>query len=236
MDARDRLIVALDTPELSKALAMANTLRGSAGMMKIGSTSYTAHGPDLVRSIQALGHSVFLDLKLFDIPNQVAGAVKVMAGMGISLITIHTLGGTAMMEAAMQAALEASEKHGVARPLLFGVTILTSLDDEWLEAIGMKGTAVTVPRLAKLAEDAGLDGVVASAHEVAAIKGACPALKTLVPGVRLEGSDNADQKRVATPETAIAAGADYIVVGRPITQAADPKRAAQDIIERMSRA
>ncbi len=206
---------------------MAERLRGSAELFKVGSRLFTAEGPKVVEKLAALGFDIFLDLKFHDIPNTVAGAVGAAAELPrIKMLTLHTTGGLAMMRAAREA-LAGKEK----RPALLGVTILTSMDAQAMEAVGLAGTpAARALSLARLAKEAGLDGVVASAHEVVSIREACgPEFLIVVPGIRPASAAANDQSRVATPAEAIRAGASYLVVGRPITGAKDPREAAQSI-------
>ena len=231
MNPRDRLIVALDVPEAGAARALVDRLAGRVGLFKIGSQVFTAAGPDLVREIVARGDKVFLDLKFHDIPNTVAGAVASASHLGVSLVDVHGLGGRAMIEAAV-GALPAMGTR------LLAITILTSHDDETLDEIGVNGSVVeSVRRLAQLAKEAGADGVVASPHEVQAIREACGRDFLIVtPGIRPAGAARDDQARLATPAAALAAGADYLVVGRPITEAADPAAAADAIVREMETA
>jgi orotidine-5'-phosphate decarboxylase len=231
MNARDRLIVALDVPKADAARALVARLSGHVGMFKVGSQLFTAAGPDLVHEITAGGQKVFLDLKFHDIPNTVAGAVSSASRLGVSLISVHGLGGRAMMEAAV-GALPAMGTR------LLAITILTSHDEQSLAQIGLGGTLPeSVRRLAELAKDTGLDGVVASPHEVGLIRAACGSDFLIVtPGVRPAGSAAADQARAATPGAALAAGADFLVVGRPITEAPSPVAAADAIVSEMERA
>jgi orotidine-5'-phosphate decarboxylase len=206
---------------------MARRLRGPAGMVKVGSQLFTAEGPRAVQRLASLGLSVFLDLKFHDIPNTVAGSVAAAAQLpGVEMMTLHTSGGLAMMRAAREAV--AGRKR---RPVLLGVTILTSLDTAALRRIGLAGPAsARVLALARLAKEAGIDGVVASAHEARAIRKACgPRFLIVVPGIRPAKAAAGDQARVATPAEAIRAGANYLVVGRPITGANDPGSAAAAI-------
>jgi len=203
---------------------VARRVRGAAGLFKVGSQLFTSEGPRVVEKLAGLGFEVFLDLKFHDIPNTVAGAVRAAADLpGVTLLTLHTSGGTAMMRAAREAL--AGRKT---RPALLGVTVLTSLDAAALRKIGMSGSVrARAVALAKLAQEAGFEGVVSSAHEVRAIRQACgPKLLIVVPGVRPASGATNDQARVATPAEAIRAGANYIVVGRPITAAARPREAA----------
>jgi len=202
-----------------------------AGMVKVGSRLFTAEGPDVVRELARAGHKVFLDLKFHDIPSTVAGAGAAAARLpGVSLLTLHSLGGLEMMEAATKVVGNRSQ------PKLLGVTILTSHDAATLKSVGIIGPPVTrAVKLAKLAKVAGLKGVVASAHEIRAIRRACgPRLLIVVPGIRPAHAADNDQSRVATPAEAIRAGADYLVIGRPITGARDPRQAAIVIQQEIS--
>jgi orotidine-5'-phosphate decarboxylase len=228
MKARDRLVVALDVPQRDAALALVDRLAGHVGLFKVGSQVFTAAGPEIVREIVGRGEKVFLDLKFHDIPNTVAGAVSSASRLGVSLVDVHGLGGRAMMEAAV-GALPAMGTR------LLAITILTSHDEDTLGEIGVNGSmAESVRRLALLAKDAGTDGVVASPHEVTLVREACGSDFLIVtPGIRPAGAAPGDQARAATPAAALAAGADYLVVGRPITGAADPAAAADAIVREM---
>jgi orotidine-5'-phosphate decarboxylase len=228
MNARDRLIVALDVPQRDAARALVDRLAGHVGLFKVGSQVFTAAGPEIVREIVGRGERVFLDLKFHDIPNTVAGAVASATRLGVSLVDVHGLGGRAMMEAAV-GALPAMGTR------LLAITILTSHDEETLGEIGVNGSmAESVRRLAQLAMEAGVDGVVASPHEVALVREACGKDFLIVtPGIRPAGAALGDQARAATPAAALAAGADYLVVGRPITGADDPAAAADAIVREM---
>ena len=231
MKTRDRLIVALDVPTAEAARALVDQLAGALGLFKIGSQLFTAAGPGFVQEVVGRGENVFLDLKFHDIPNTVAGAVSSASRLGVSLVDVHGLGGRAMLEAAV-GALPAMKTR------LLAITILTSHDEMSLEQIGVNGSVHdSVRRLALLARDSGVDGVVASPHEVAVIREACGADFLIVtPGIRPAGAATGDQARAATPATALAAGADYLVVGRPITEAEDPRAAAAAIIREMESA
>ncbi len=231
MKARDRLIVALDVPKADAARVLVDRLSGRVGLFKVGNQLFTAAGPELVREIVGRGEKVFLDLKYHDIPNTVAGAVASASRLGVSLVDVHGLGGRAMMEAAV-GALPAMGTR------LLAITILTSHDDETLDEIGVNGSVVeSVRRLAELAKDAGTDGVVASPQEVGMIREACGRDFLIVtPGIRPAGAAPGDQARPATPAAALSAGADYLVVGRPITEAADPGAAADAIVAEMESA
>ncbi|HKY33149.1 MAG TPA: orotidine-5'-phosphate decarboxylase [Candidatus Polarisedimenticolia bacterium] len=230
MHPRDRLIVALDLPTPDQALAAAAGLRDRAGLFKVGLELFCSAGPEVVRRLGAGGSGVFLDLKLHDIPRTVERAVASCARSGARMLTLHMGGGPAMAEAAARAARAAP-----GRPRLLGVTVLTSFDRGELAAVGVPGTVQDqVVRLARMARDAGLDGVVASPHEIAAIKEACgPAFLVVTPGVRPAGWPAGDQRRTMTPREAVAAGADYLVVGRPILEAPDPAAAASALVEEM---
>ncbi len=233
-DAKERLIVALDFDRLAPAFQMASRLAGLAGMFKIGKQLFTAEGPRAVEKLAGLGAGIFLDLKFHDIPNTVAGAVRAAAELpGVRLLNVHTLGGTEMMRAAVLAV--ARKKN---RPKVLGVTLLTSMDEEAMAWVGILGPpAKRVVRLARLAKQAGLDGVVASPLEVTEIRRACGGeFLTVVPGIRPESTQMNDQSRTTTPGEAIRAGAGYLVVGRPITAAKDPRTAAKEILEEMSAA
>lgn len=227
MSARERLIVALDVPDADAARALVDRLAGRVGMFKVGSQLFSAAGPGLVREIAGRGERVFLDLKYHDIPNTVAGAVASAGGLGVSLVDVHGLGGRAMIEAA------AAARPAGAR--LLAITILTSHDERTLAEIGLGGTVPdAVVRLARLAKDGGADGVVASPHEIGLIREACGAGFLIVtPGIRPAGAAVGDQARLATPAAALRAGADYLVVGRPILAAGDPAAAAEAIVGEM---
>jgi orotidine-5'-phosphate decarboxylase len=231
MAARDRLIVALDLPDAAAARAIARRLAGEVGMFKVGSQLFTAAGPAIVRELVAEGQRVFLDLKFHDIPNTVGGAAAAAAGLGVSLLTVHAAGGPAMIEAA------ASAVQGTPARVL-AITVLTSLDAAALDTIGMGGGVLgTVTRLARVAADAGAHGVVASPHEVRAIRAACGAgFLVVTPGIRPAGAPLGDQSRAATPGSALSAGADYLVVGRPILAAPDPVAAARAVVLEMEAA
>ena len=228
---RDRLIVALDTSDRREVRRLLKALRGKVGLFKVGLQIFSAHGPAIVREIVEKGDRVFLDLKLHDIPNTVAHAVAEGARLGVSLMTLHVPGGEAMMRAAAEAA--SRTRPPSARPRLVGVTVLTSLDAPALAAVGIQEPLPNLAvRLAVLARSSGLDGVVASGREVEAIKAACgTSFLAVVPGIRPSGEGLNDQKRATTPSEALAAGADYIVVGRPITAAKDPAAAADSILK-----
>lgn len=218
MDSR-RVIVALDFPDAAAALAMAARLDPALCRVKVGKELFVAAGPAVVESLHARGFEVFLDLKFHDIPNTVAGACRTAARLGVWMVNVHASGGSAMMRAAREAAA------GFARPpLVIAVTVLTSLADADLAEIGFPGGAAgNVSRLAGLAHASGLDGIVCSAEEAAMVRGALgPAFVTVTPGIRLPGDAKGDQSRVVTPQDAVRQGAHYLVIGRPVTQSADP--------------
>ena len=232
----NKLIVALDVVTYHKALELVNALRGIVGMFKIGSQLFTAAGPHLVREIVKSGKRVFLDLKFHDIPNTVAAAGVEATRLGVSIFNVHAAGGSEMMRRTVEAVTKCVDDEGCARPSIIAVTVLTSADHKVLTEVGLDANpADQVRRLALLAEAAGMDGVVASPHEIRLIKAAAknPAFIVVTPGVRPEGSAFGDQSRVMTPREAILAGADYLVVGRPILAAQDPARAAEQIIHEM---
>lgn len=229
--ALPKILVAIDTPSLEEAGALVEKLRGAGVGFKIGLEFFSAQGLAGVHKVVA-GAPFFLDLKFHDIPNTVAGAVRAVSASRPAIVNVHAAGGAAMMRAAAAAARAGAEAIGAAPPLMIAVTVLTSLDDADLAAVGQRPPVVEqVVRLAQLAEACGLDGVVCSAKELTAIRAACgPAFVTVVPGIRPAGGEVADQKRVVTPAQAIADGASFLVIGRPITQAPDPKQAALDIL------
>ncbi len=231
----EKIFCAVDTTDLDAALALAELLSGEVGGLKLGKEFFTAHGPDGVAQVAATGHRIFLDLKYHDIPNTVAGAVRAAAGLGVHMLTIHASGGAAMMRAAADAARDAGEL-GEARPMILAVTVLTSLDEEDLAAVGQIGPiAAQVSRLAGLAKSAGVDGAVCSPLEIAALKSSLGAdFALVVPGVRPDWAGADDQKRVMTPGDAVSAGADFLVIGRPITRADDPVSAARRIADELS--
>jgi orotidine-5'-phosphate decarboxylase len=229
----NRILVALDVESAHKATALADALRGTVGGVKIGKQLFTAEGPAVVRALAERGDRVFLDLKFHDIPNTVAGAVAAAVTTGAWMVNVHASGGRKMMEAAADAAGNAATRLGRERPLVIGVTVLTSLDQEQLRETGVTAPLLDhVVHLAALAQQSGLDGVVASPHEIVAIRRACgPDFLIVTPGIRPRRTPPAsdDQARTMGPAEAIEAGASYLVVGRPITEAPDPRTAAQDI-------
>jgi len=227
LDPRERLIVALDFPSADAAMGLVERLQGCCRWFKVGMELYYATGNRVIEGLRERGYDVFLDLKLHDIPNTVAGAVRSVTGEGASLLTIHAGGGERMMRAAAEAA------NAPGAPKLLAVTVLTSMDEEDLHAVGVAGDpAAQVLRLARLAQAAGIDGLVCSAEEVEAVRAAMgPQARLVVPGIRPTGVGGGDdQRRVASAAEAIARGATMLVVGRPITQAADPAQAAAGIL------
>jgi orotidine-5'-phosphate decarboxylase len=233
IDARKRLIVALDVPNAAAAAAMVNQLEGACQWFKVGLELFTAAGPAVLEPLVARGHSVFLDLKLHDIPNTVAGAVRAAAALDVRMLTVHAGGGPAMLQAA-QAALVGVENP----PQLLAVTVLTSMDQAQVKAVGLeRSPAEQVKLLAKMGLKAGIRGFVCSPQEVAALRALTgPEGVLVVPGIRPAGAEYGDQKRIATPADALRSGASYLVVGRPITQAPDPAEAAEAILKEMAEA
>ena len=229
--ARGGILVALDTTEVATAAGWARATREWVAGVKLGLEFFNARGPAGVAEIAALGAPVFLDLKFHDIPNTVAGAVRAVAPLKPMILNLHAAGGAAMMKAALNAARDSAAKLGAAPPKLIAVTVLTSLGDEDLAEIGQPaGAADQVRRLAALTQACGLDGVVCSPHEIALLRRDLgPDFLLVTPGVRPSWAAAGDQKRVMEPAQAMAAGADYLVIGRPITGAADPADAARRI-------
>lgn len=226
--ARNPILCAVDTPDLARARTIVAATVGLVGGIKLGLEFFAAHGPQGIREMAAGQAAVFLDLKLHDIPNTVAGAVRAAAALEPLLLTVHCGGGAAMMRAAADAATATAQRR---RMKIIGVTVLTSLDEGDLASVGQSGpVADQVRRLALLAQASGLDGIVCSPHEVASLRAACgPDFLLVVPGIRPAGAAQGDQKRVMGPRDALDAGADYLVIGRPITEAADPAEAARAI-------
>ena len=230
---KDRIIVALDVPERDSALRLVEQLSGLVGMFKIGSQLFTAEGPGLVREIVEAGERVFLDLKFHDIPNTVAGAAESASRLGVSIFNVHALGGAKMMEAAAHAVKD----RGIlwmTRPAVLAVTVLTSMDENNLAEVGVNADVNSeVVRLATLARDSGLDGVVASPREIRLIREfvASEGFIILTPGIRPAGTATGDQKRIATPLDAIRDGADFLVIGRAITSSDNPRTVTQRLLE-----
>jgi orotidine-5'-phosphate decarboxylase len=221
---RERIIVALDLPTTEAAITFVRDLDSSAGFFKIGLQLFTAAGPDIVRAVRDLGSRIFLDLKLHDIPNTVGRAVETASSLGVDMLTIHLCGGRAMIEAAVRAASPAT--------LLLGVTVLTSVDEAGLRETGVDSPVEDqVLRLAQLGAENGIRGVVASPLEIAPLRRAHGSnLKIVTPGIRLRGAATDDQKRTLTPGEALRTGADFLVIGRPITAAPDPRAALEQIV------
>ena len=230
---KDRIVVALDVPGRDRALRLVEQLSGLVGMFKIGSQLFTAEGPDLVREIVGAGERVFLDLKFHDIPNTVATAAESAARLGVSIFNVHALGGAEMMRAAAHAVKD----RGIlwmTRPAVLGVTVLTSMDESNLAEVGVNTDMNSeVVRLATLARDSGLDGVVASPREIRLIREfvASEGFIILTPGIRPAGTATGDQKRIATPLDAIRDGADFLVIGRAITSSDNPRAVVQRLLE-----
>ncbi|MBY0355997.1 MAG: orotidine-5'-phosphate decarboxylase [Rickettsiales bacterium] len=226
------IICAIDTTDIERARLMVEQVEGSVGAIKLGLEFFTANGVSGVKQVMAQSNvPLFLDLKFHDIPNTVAKAIEATAGIDTFMMTVHVSGGQTMLRRATDASMRVAETTGQTRPLIIGVTILTSMDQDDLMMIGLRDTLNDqVKRMADLAQSAGLDGVVCSPYEISLIRKVCGHdFKLVVPGVRPEGSSADDQKRVMTPKEAYARGADYLVIGRPITANADPKKAAQMI-------
>lgn len=223
------IICALDTTDVEQATHLAARLRGQVGAVKLGLEFFTANGAAGVEKITALHVPVFLDLKFHDIPNTVAGAIRATAGINTFMMTVHVAGGRAMLKAAIDASMEVAATTGKERPLVVGVTVLTSLDQDDLSIVGVHDRLDDqVKRLADLAQSSGLDGVVCSPWEIGLIRTQCGNdFILVVPGIRPAGSTKGDQKRVMTPADAMKKGADYLVIGRPITEAEAPEKAAE---------
>ncbi|HYX29739.1 MAG TPA: orotidine-5'-phosphate decarboxylase [Pyrinomonadaceae bacterium] len=235
--AKDKLIVALDVATAAGALEIFEALRDQVTTFKIGMQLFTAAGPDIVREIVSRGNRVFLDLKYHDIPNTVAMAAIEATRLGVSMFNIHTSGGSEMMKSAAHAVAEAAAHEGLTKPKVLGVTLLTSIDQQTLNEIGINHPpASVVPRLAALAHSSGLDGVVASAQELNAIREAVadPNFAIVCPGMRSGNDQTDDQRRTMSARDAIRAGADFVVVGRPILNAGDPVKASLQILDELS--
>jgi len=236
-NAKDKLIVALDVDQADRALDLFNSLRDYVGIFKIGMQLFTAAGPDIVRQIVSRGGRVFLDLKYHDIPNTVAAAGVEATRLGVSIFNIHASGGSEMMKRTADAVAETAAREGLTKPTVIGVTLLTSVDQETLRQIGIDDEPPSVvKRLALLAQTSGLDGVVASAHEIKIIREAVPrsGFVIITPGMRSAGDSSDDQRRFMTVGQAISAGADYVVVGRPILNSESPAKAARMFLQEIS--
>ncbi|HUJ16650.1 MAG TPA: orotidine-5'-phosphate decarboxylase [Nitrospirota bacterium] len=237
MSARDRIVLALDLDSDRDAIALVDELRGSVGMFKVGHQLFTAYGPDIVRRIVERGGRVFLDLKYHDIPNTVARASAEAVKLGASIFNVHALGGADMMRAAAESARETAARLGVRNPVVLAVTVLTSMDGQSLrrELKITRSLQREVNHLARMAQRAGMHGVVASPQEITMLRRAVRgSFVILTPGVRPSWAAKDDQKRTMTPAEAVAAGADYIVVGRPVLKAADRKAAVLQIIQEIT--
>jgi orotidine-5'-phosphate decarboxylase len=237
VSAKEKLIVALDVDSADEALRLFGGLRGEAGMFKVGSQLFTTAGPDLVRRIVGEGARVFLDLKFHDIPNTVSAAAREAVRLGVTLFNVHAAGGSEMMRRAADATAEEAARLGVKKPSLIAVTVLTSMDAGSLDETGVTASNVEehVRRLARLTDAAGLDGVVASPHEIVPVRGAVGRAGFLVvtPGVSPTAAAYEDQKRVTSPSEAVRRGADFIVVGRAILNSPDPAAAARAVVQEM---
>jgi orotidine-5'-phosphate decarboxylase len=236
MPAGDKIIVALDVPDLAAGVKLVDQLFPYVGMFKVGLEFYTAAGPAAISMVKERGGKVFADLKLHDIPNTVAGAARALVRLGVDMLNVHAAGGRAMLQAAAAAVREEASALGRPAPLLIAVTVLTSLDGEALRhEVGIeREVEEQVVRWAGLAQESGLDGVVASPREIGAIRAACgPEFVIVTPGVRPAGADRGDQRRVMTPVQALQHGASCLVIGRPITAAPDPVAAARAIAAEM---
>lgn len=229
---RNPIIVALDVPTAAQALELAQALAPVVGAVKVGKELFVSAGPEIVRRLRATGVAVFLDLKFHDIPNTTAAAVAAATRLDVQMLTLHTSGGLAMMRAAEEAAQITARELRREPPLVLGVTVLTSMDDADLAAVGtLGGASAQVERLAKLADAAGLRGLVCSPQELGLLRRVLPqTLQLVTPGIRPASAAVGDQKRTMTPDAALQAGADWLVIGRPITSAPDPRAAAEEIL------
>lgn len=229
-----QLIVALDYTDALDALNMANSLRGKVEWMKVGLELFTREGPRVIQTLKGMGFKVMLDLKMFDIPHTVEGGIRAACWIGVDLITIHLLGGERMIRAAVEEAQKNSNHKGT-KPLLFGVTVLTSLEQGELPGY-TENLSVLAESLAQQGSAWGLQGIVCSGYEVKSVKTKCPDLLCLTPGIRPTTGNQDDQRRVMTPAEAVQVGSDFLVVGRPITRASNPPAAASDILKEMAQA
>jgi len=235
-DPKDKIIFALDVDHFSEAQRWVTLLKDRVGIFKVGKQLFTHAGPKVVDMIRQKGQKVFLDLKFHDIPNTVAKAGEEATKLNVTMFNLHALGGFEMMRKTVDASRATAKNLGIPRPLILAVTILTSMDEEILKEVGLQGPLLEeVGRLALLASRAGVDGVVASPQEIGIIRQKCGEKFLIVtPGIRLPTDKKDDQKRTLTPKEAIAAGANYLVIGRPIKEAKDPLEAVQKIIEDIS--
>jgi orotidine-5'-phosphate decarboxylase len=226
------ILCAVDKTEIDAARQLVHAVRGHVGGIKLGLEFFTANGAAGVQGLANNDTPVFLDLKFHDIPNTVAKAIRATAGINTFMMTVHTVGGRDMLRAAMDASMEVADLTGSERPLIVGVTVLTSMDQDDLSIVGIRDKLTDqVLRLADLAQSSGLDGVVCSPYEIQMIKKHCGSeFKLVVPGIRPVGSASGDQKRIMTPKQAVENGADYLVIGRPIAEAASPSGAAAEIL------
>lgn len=237
LTAADRLVLALDVDNDQEALSIVSELKDSVGMFKVGHQLFTAYGPDIVRRIIGMGGRIFLDLKYYDIPNTVAKASAEAVKLGVSVFNVHALGGLDMMKATVESVKETTVKFGLSSPIVLAVTILTSMDEKNLrkELKITRSLQREVSHLARLAQRAGMHGVVASPQEIKMLRRAVRGpFVILTPGVRPDWAGKDDQKRIMTPGEAVAAGADYIVVGRPVLKAADRRVAVEKILEEIN--
>lgn len=234
----DRLIVALDVDDLQRVAALVRLLAGTVGMFKVGKQLFTCAGPQAVKLIRDMEGEVFLDLKFHDIPNTVAKAAVEATRLGVKMFNVHASGSLEMMRLTVREVKRVCRQESLRRPIMLAVTVLTSLNKSDLERVGVGGEVIDqVVRLALLSREAGMDGVVASPHEVAGIRGACGRRFVIVtPGIRSDKGKRNDQKRVMTPEEAVRAGVDYIVVGRPVLEAKNPLEVVREMIAEMERA
>ncbi len=228
MTAKKRLIVALDYTRMAPALAMAKRLQGLVSTVKVGSVLFTAYGPSVIRRLKAMRFDIMLDLKFFDIPSTVEGSCRAATGLGVALLTVHASGEPSMLEAAVHGCRRQARRLGKKAPKVLGVTVLTSVG-----SLSSKQATAQVLHLAARAYQAGCDGVVASAHEAAAIKKRFARLKVVCPGIRPLSTESGDQKRIATPAQALDNGADWLVIGRPVTEAGNPRLTVRQIIHEM---
>jgi len=233
---KNPIIVALDVPEASAALTLAEKVAPAVGAFKIGKELFVSAGPDIVKRVRDTGAAVFLDLKFHDIPNTVAKAVASATRLDVQMLTVHTCGGSTMLERALEGANEAAEQTGNEAPLILGVTVLTSMDESDLNEVSVNKTPESqVIHLAQMATEAGLKGLVCSPKEIAPLREVLPAeVKLVTPGIRPAGSETGDQKRVMSPADAVQAGADWLVIGRPIYAADHPREAAEAILDSLN--